>query len=559
MSQYIGEIKETLHKATGLGTEEIALEVPKNPEYGDYAFPCFILAKRLKKRPDEIAIGLASKMHASGNITEIAAAGPYLNFKVNKSGLAADIIAEILKKKDQFGSNGLGKGKNALIEHTSVNPNASPHVGRARNAMIGDSLARILRFEKYKVEVHYFVNDVGKQIAMLAIGCRDRKNVDFKSLLDIYVQMSGEMEKNPEIEKEIFAMLKKIEEGDKKTKDEFEKVVEICIVGQKKIFSEFGIEYGHFDHESKYLRSKKTAETLGKLEKTGRLFTDEENRKVLDLKGFDIPMENPVLVLTRADGTSLYPLRDLTYHLEKAEKSENNFVVLGEDHKLYYQQIQASMKLLGIEAPKVVHYSFVLLNEGKMSTRKGNIVLLEEFMEEARKKAEQEIRKRHGEVAHIAELSRAIGYGAVKYAILKVSPEKNVNFDWDSALSFEGDTGPYIQYSHARIASILAKHGKKPKSDIDAKLLTKKEEAAIVTKLAAFNETISKACEDLKPHIIAGYASELAQRLNEFYHNCPILQADGKTMEARLALALSVKHALKTCLNLLGIEAPEKM
>jgi len=560
MVDYEAEIKGMIEKATGF--KDAILEAPKNPEMGDYAFPCFVLAKETKKNPAVIAKELEMKVIPSEGIVKIEAAGPYLNFFVDKTGIIEGTIKAVLKEKDKFGSSNIGKGRKALIEHTSVNPNASPHLGRARNAMIGDSIVRILGFQGYKTEAHYFVNDIGKQIAMLAIACRGNENVTFKKLLDIYIEISKKAEEEPEFEKEVFEMLNKLEAGDEKTKEEFSRVVDICIEGQKKIFQDFGIKYDFFDHESKFLWDKRLHDVLDKLEKTGKLFVDEDNRKVLDLKEFKIPMENPVLVVTRADGTSLYPLRDIVYHIEKLGRAKDNFVVLGEDHKLYFMQLSAALKILGYDAPKVIHYSFVLLNEGKMSTRKGNVVLLEDFMKEAKEKAEAEIKKRYedADADDIEEKAKMIGYGAVKYSVLKVSAEKNVIFDWETALNFEGDSAPYIQYSHARIASVLAKFDGKLPSDAEFSKLSDKEEINLAVKLGEFTKVVMKAAEDLKPHIIANYASELAQRFNEFYHKCPILQAeDDELADARIMLAAATKQVLKNSLFLLGIDAPERM
>ena len=535
--------------------ENIELEVPPNPEMGDYAFPCFILARELKKSPNEIAQELSNKFKPSNLISEVKVIGSYLNFFVNKNKIAEGTIKQILKQKEKYGSSNLGKNKKMLVEHTSINPNASPHVGRARNALIGDSIVRILRFQGYKVEVHYFVNDVGKQIAMLVLGAEGKKSVTFNDLLNIYIEINSKAEENPELEKQALELLNKLEKGDKAIKDKFKKIVETCVRGQIKIFSELGIKYDFFDYESKYLWDKKTDETLKRLEKTGKLFIDGFNRWVMDQKGYGLGMKIPVLVLTRGDGTSLYPLRDIAYNLDKLKKGEN-IVILGEDQKLYQQQIAAVLKELELKRPRVVHYSFVLLQEGKMSTRKGNLVLLEDFMREAVNKARDELKKRYNKIDQKA--AKAIAYGSVKYGILKVSPEKNVIFDWQQALSFEGETAPYIQYAYARISSILKK-GKKINMKSDLKLLKEKEEIELIKLVSNFPETIAKSTNELKPHLIASYIYSLAQKFNEYYHLHQILKADKNTRDARILLISAVKHVLKNGLNLLGINVLEKM
>lgn len=540
--------------------KEIQLLKPK-PEFGDFSFPCFVLAKELKKNPNEIAKDLAGKIKPTKLIAEVKAVGPYLNFVVNKGETSQIVLKKILDEEYEYGSSKSGKGKKALIEHTSINPNASPHMGRSRNALIGDAITRVIKFQGYETEVHYFVNDVGKQIAILVLGCEGKDNVTFKNLLKIYVDINKELEKDPGIEKKVFEILHNLEVGDKATKEKFRKIVDICISGQKEILSKLDIKYDHFDYESEYLWNKKTDEILKKLAKTKKLFTDEYGRQVLDQKEYKLAMRSPVLVLTRADGTSLYPLRDLAYSIYKMSKSKDeNIIVLGEDQKLYFEQIKAALKELGYKAPRPVHYSFVLLVTGKMSTRKGNLVLLEEFMEEAFKKAEKEIAKREKLTGkELEKRSKIIGTAAIKYSMLRVSLDKNVVFDLKSALSFEGDTGPYLQYAYARICSILKKHGKAVDVDADLSLLKEDEEARLTKKLNEFPVVIEKVTESLKPHFIANYLYELSQIFSEFYHKCPVLQAEEEIKKSRLVLVSCVKQVLKNGLELLGIDTLEKM
>ncbi|MFH0868518.1 MAG: arginine--tRNA ligase, partial [Candidatus Woesearchaeota archaeon] len=429
-------------------------------------------------------------------------------------------------------------------------------VGRARNAMIGDSIARILRFQKYNVEVHYFVNDIGKQISMLVLAARNKKNPKFDELLKIYMDIAKKVEENPELEKEVLDILFKLEEGDKKIKSEFKKIVDVSIKGQTAILSELGIKYDKFDYESSYLWSRKTHDALKLLEKTGRFFFDKDNRFVLDEQGFELGMKVPVLVLTRGDGTSLYPLRDIAYALDVAQK-DKYIVVLGEDQKLYSEQINAALLLLEKKPRKAVYYSFVLLEEGKMSTRSGNVVLLEDFMSEALNKANGELKQRYKKIDNKA--AKIIGYGALKYAILKVSPEKNVIFNWQQALNFEGETAPYIQYAYARISSIIKKNKNTLPKKADFSLLDKKEEIELIKKLAAFPQIVEKVSNELRPNIVANYAYELAKQFNEFYHIHNILKEEEKIKKARLLLVNCVRQTLKNSLNLLGIDVLERM
>ncbi len=538
------------------------LEQPPESTGADYAFPCYVLAKEAGKNPIELAKEIAAGIAPSENIYKVESKGPYVNFFINSQKMAKAVFDLIRKEKGKYGSMGLKK-KKALIEHTSINPNAPPHVGRARNAIIGDSLARLLKFHGYKTEVHFFVNDIGKQIAMLAYALQGKNLPNFHEIIGTYMEVSRKVEEDKEAEKKVLELLAKLEKGDAKTRAQFRKIVELCVKGQVSIFADLGINYDVFDYESSYLFGKKTDQSLAELRKTGKIFTDDDGREVLDLEGFDLPMkERAAFVLTRGDKTSLYGLRDIAYTLDKIKKAgEKNIVVLGEDHKLYFRQLSAALSLLNQKAPEPVHYSFVLLSEGKMSTRSGNVILLEEFMQEACGKAREEVRKRSEGISEkdLDELSKKIGYGALKFSLLRISPEKNVLFNWDKALSFEGESAPYIQYAYARIMSIIRKHNEKMPSKADTAVLVHEKEKELVRLLSEFPTAAKTAVEQLKPHFIASYAQKLAEKFNEFYHECPVLAEEKKLKEARLTLIVPVAQVLKNSLWLLGIEAPERM
>lgn len=292
------------------------------------------------------------------------------------------------------------------------------------------------------------------------------------------------------------------------------------------------------------------------MEKTRKVFEDENGRIVLDQKftGLDRKMKSPVLVLTRGDKTGLYILRDLAYTIEKGKKGRN-IIVLGEDQKLYFEQLKQALILLKKPVPEVVHYSFVLLKEGgKMATRSGEVVLLEEFISEAIKKAEKGLKERK-----TGGDAKKIGIGAIKYSMLRNENNKNITFDWEQALNFEGDSGPYLQYSYARASSILRKANKKTgKNNIKTKIHNLKEqEIKLIKKLLNFPEVTKKASESLSPHIIANYSFELAQSFNEFYHSCPVIGS--KEEGFRLKLVDSFRKVIKNSLHLLGIEVMEEM
>ncbi|MBR9678408.1 MAG: arginine--tRNA ligase [Nanoarchaeota archaeon] len=545
------ELKDFIKKVLG---EEVWLETPPNPSMGDYStIIAFHISKKKGRTPKETAERLVKKLNKKKPrmIKEIKRFGPYINFFIDRDALVRKTVRQALKKG--YGSMNIGKGKKALVEHASINPNASPHVGRSRNAMIGDVIVRVLKFLNYKVNAHYLVNDAGKQIAMLVLGARNRKKIDFDSLLDIYVEINKKLELDPEIEKKVFELLNKFEKGHGPTVKEFNRVVGTCIRGQKKIFNDFGIGYDYYDYESQYLWNRKVDVVLKKLEKTGRVFVDENGRKVLDLKGFDLPMRTPVFVLTREDGTSLYGLRDLAYNLDKA-KTKKNVVVLGEDHKLYFQQIKASLGLIGVEAPEIVHYSFILLKEGKMSTRRGKVVLLEDFMKEAVTRIKKIMVGRKISKKDFDKIAKQVAYAAIKYSLLKVSPDKNVVFDWEQALNMEGDSGPYLQYSVVRAKKILSKSRKKRSLNFKA---VDDNSFNLCKKMSEFPGVVKKFSENYKPNLIANYVLELAKLFNEFYAQTRVIGSEQEGQ--RLALVKAVSNVLATGMGLLGLEVPKEM
>jgi len=541
------KIIKVLVKHTKLKPSELTnlIEIPPSPEMGDYSFPCFILSKKQKnKNPVEISEELAKAIKPNTIIEKIEAKGPYLNFFINKQKFAQEII-NINK-----GFATQKQNQKILLEHTSINPNASPHVGRTRNAIIGDSIYRILTFLGNKVERHFYVNDVSKQIAMLALVFKPTDK--FEDLLDKYVKITKEMEKNPNLEKKVFELLHKFEHKDKKTTTLFKKIVETAITGQKKVFSSIGIEFDYWDYESKYIQHGK--QILKDLEKTGKLFKDDEGRMVLDLKNTSLvnKLRTPVFVLTRSDLTGLYPLRDLAYTIEKGKKGRN-ILILGEDQKVYFEQLCEALKLLKKPCPEVVHYSFVLLKGvGKMQSRRGEVVLLTEFLNQAGKKAEEGIKKRKTKGD-----PKKIAIAAVKYSMLRNENNKNITFDLNQSLAFEGNTGPYLQYSYARASSIIRKAKKSKKVQTKTIPEFTKSEFALIKQISKFPETVNNAAKFMNPSIIANYSYELAKTFNEFYHACKVI--GDKNQEFRLKLIDSFRITLKNSLYLLGIDVMEEM
>lgn len=552
-------IAKLVAKNTDLAFEEIReiVETPNSNIAGDVALPCFKFAKVLHKAPKIIADEIAAKI-ADENILKIENINGFLNFTFRPEFLSKYLLENTAFSQEEIEKNNGMSGKTILIEHTSINPNASPHIGRARNALIADSLVRVFKFLGWKTDVHYFVNDVGKQIAMLVYATKDKSDVSFDDLLQIYIDVNEQAKTNPEIEREVFAYLNKFENGDKQVIAEFERIVNTCIKGQTAIFSELGISWDKFDYESRYIHEHITDKILEELKKTPKMFEDSEGRCVIDQRGEDIGIDEPMLVVTRNDKTSLYALRDICYSIDKANAgTDRNLLVLGEDQKVYFQQISAAMRLLGAKPAEVVHYSFVLLPDGKMSTRQGKVVLLADFMKEATAKANEAIMARRGESD--IEKAKKVGYGALKYSILKCSPEKNVLFDWATALNFNGDSSVFIQYNYARIQSILQK------AEIDISkpnyaLLTSETETALIKELSRFESVVLSVYRNLNPSILTNYAYTLTSKFSQFYAAESILNCENRElMAARVSLINKVAMVIKSCLNLLGIDTVESL
>jgi arginyl-tRNA synthetase len=533
-------------------------------ELGDVALRTFEAARKLKTPPPELAARIAKEVSFGPEVTEVTTAGPYVNFRLDRGKFARKIVAGVLQEGSQFGSNLGGAGKRVLIEHTSINPNASPHLGRARNAMIGDTLTRLLRFYGYEVEVHYYVNDMGRQIGLLVLVCEDLEKLSFDQILQLYVDANARAEAEPEFAAEGYELLAKMEEGDPEVKKRFHAVTDLCLKGQVGVLSRLGIAYDSFDRESAYLKDERLDPILAALREKDAVFTDEENRLVVDLRKLGYkPDEGRYFVLLRANGSSMYGYRDLAYTIDKmSHNADVNLIVLGEDHKLYAQQLSLILGAAGVKFPEAVYYSYILLTEGKMSTRQGKVVLLSEFLDEAAARSSAKVDEQCAELSQEEReaIARKVAVAAIRFAILRVGPNKNVIFDWESSLSFSGDTGPYVQYSCARISSILRKFGELPVVSEEDFPIESDAEWQLVTKLAVFSDVVAGAVAQRNCAPVAQYALETARVFTTFYHDCPVLTADTEAKRAaRAQLCAAARATLENALNILGIEALDRM
>lgn len=548
----------------GVSADAISFLPPPNPAMGDVAVPMFLAAKALGAPPPKVAAD-AAQADFAGWVSEAKPAGPYLNLRVNRARLAGGILQAVEAAGARYGSSQAGEGQRVLIEHTSINPNASPHVGRARNALIGDGITRLLRFEGYEVEVHYYVNDMGRQIGLLVLIANELQNLTFDQILDAYVRANARAEEDPDFAAQGYALLAKMEEGDEETKRQFHAVTDLCLKGQLAVLARIGAHYDAFDHESDYVKDARLERVLEALRQHEAVFVDEDQRLVVDLAKLGYPLEEGrFFVLMRANGSSMYGYRDIAYTIHKIEQAGPlHLWVLGEDHKLYAEQQALILKAAGYQPPETIYYAYILLRDGKMSTRQGKVVLLSEFLDQAIALAAERVAEQCKDLSPAEQraIAEKVAIAAVRFSILRVSPNKNVTFDLEGALAFTGDTGPYVQYSCARIHSILRKHGAPAPAQWVGELpLTGDAEWALLLKLAAFPGVVSSCTAQRSVAPIANYALELARQFTSFYHECPVLNAGEEVLvNARIELCRATLQTLTNALRILGIEAPERM
>jgi arginyl-tRNA synthetase len=543
-------LKETIAKALDV---EIS-EIEESLEYGDFAYPCFSLSKKLNKNPSEIAKELAEKLKIES--VDVKPTGPYLNFYVRWNEFGQKVLDKV---NERYGFN--KANKTAVIDLSSPNPAHPFHMGTIRSTIIGEALSRILESQGWNVKRFCYINDLGKQFSILLLGYQTFGNNETpkgkpdKWLGDIYFKINEKISEDPTLEEKAEELLKKYEKGDKEIKKLAEKVLKWCLEGFKENWENLGIKFKDiFLESSSREESHKIIEQL----KSKNLVFESDNATVLKLEP-----ELPNTIILRSDGTGLYLTRDIATTLWKFKqyKPNLNIWVVAEDQKLHFQQQFKTIALLGYEdlAKKCFHlaYSMVLLEGKKMSARKGHMILWDDIIEEGYKRALQEVENRWKlDEKEKEKRAKAIALGSLVYFIAKYSPEKIVNFSWENALRFEGDTGPYLQYTYARANSILSKA--KVKS-FDTKNLKDEKEIKLIRFISKYPSILEKSANELKPHILASYLYDLADAFNEFYQFLPVLNAEENIKNARLKLVDSVRTIFKSGLYLLGIPILEKM
>ena len=555
MKEYI--IKKIL-EVINVKEDKIKIEIPPKDDMGDYSIQCANLRNEEYSNPIEIANMIKDNFNdKDNNFSDIKVMGPYVNFYLNYDNFSSKIINDI-ELNNNYGSLNQGNNESLLIEHTSINPNAEPHIGRCRNSLIGDFMSNLYEFTGYKVERHYFINDIGKKIALLVIGIENYGLNDdsFSSILDTYVKISNAAKEDENIDQKAFDYLKEVENGNIEMISRFKKITDKCVEGQLKIFNKLNIHFDAFTHESDYVYNNHLEDILNRLDKTGRLHEDELGRLYVDLSGYDIPTKEPVLVLTRSNKTSLYPMRDIAYTIHKIDlNSNNNFIVLGEDQEVYMKQISAVLDILGYKAPKLICYSYVLLDGDKMSTSAGTVVLVTDFMNAVRKTLIKEFEARNSEISE--EKLNILANACIKFTMLNVSKNKIVNFNLENATSFTGESGMYILYSLVRINSILKNNNTEL---VDEIRFSNNIEHKIIKELSLFPEVIDSLLKSNEPAHLTKYIFNVAGLFSKLYEQVNISNENDIVLKSsRIRLLQSILKVLTNALKILGIETIEKI
>ena len=561
-------IAKQISKTIEINEKELEsyIEAPKDSKNGDYAFPCFRLAKELRKAPPAIANEIKEKIEAVEEIEKIEVAGGYLNFFINKTILAKEVLEEI-SKTEQYGKSEIGKEKNIVIDYSAPNIAKPFHIGHLRSTVIGGALYNIYKYLGYNVTGVNHLGDYGTQFGKLIEGYKmwgkeyDIEKDPINELTKIYIRINEACKNDEQILENCRNNFKKLEDGDPYCVEIWKKFRELSLQEFQKVYDLLGSKFDSWNGESFY--SDKMPEVIDILEKTGKL-VESQGAKIIDLedKGINTPC-----IIEKSNGSTTYATRDLAAILYRARTYDFDkaLYVTSYEQVLHFKQVFEVAKLLGLDEKYTnglehVSFGMVLLPEGKMSTREGNIIKLEELLNEAISRAKEIIEQKNPDLENKEEVAKKVGIGAVIFNDMSASRIKDEVFDWNTILNFQGETGPYVQYTYVRTKSVLEKAGYLPKiEDIKTNNLSDEYSLAILKLIYNFEDVLIQVTDKNEPSILARYLIDLAKAYSSFYNENKIIVEDKEVQNARVYLTYAVSQVLKQGANLLGIQMPEKM
>ncbi len=555
----------------GLETEDIEsmIEIPPESAMGDYAFPCFKLAKTMRKAPNLIAQDLAERLTENELFSEVRNVNAYVNFFLNRAEVASSVVSEVIAKREKFGGSDLGSGKKIIIEFSSPNIAKPFHIGHIRTTVIGNAIYKIFDYLGYETIRINHLGDYGTQFGKMIVAYKrwgneeDVRREPIKTLLEYYVKFHDEAEKDPSLEDEARATFTRLENGEKEEYELWQWFREESLKEFTYVYDLLGIEFDSYAGESFY--SDKMDRIVNIMNDRG-ILKESEGAQIVDLEEYGMP---PALI-KKKDGSTLYITRDIAAAVYRKEHYhfDKNIYVVASQQNLHFQQWFKIIELMGYDwAEDCVHVPFgmVSLEDGTLSTRKGKVVFLLDVLNSAVEKTKQIMIEKNGSDADLDDISREVGIGAVVFQELSNNRIKDYVFSWDKVLNFDGETGPYVQYTHARAASVLRNAGASAEAvlsgsaDLDMSCVTSDTAYELIKRIYRFPEIVQEAAEKYEPSVITRHIIDIAQYFNRFYHDEHILVDNEAEKQAKLAVVYAAKQTIANGLALLGVAAPEKM